>query len=262
MSAARCAGCCAAHNFGCFKKRDIDYAQCRPLYKTAGDTAGSPAGSTPVGLGEGADDAASAVPCQDDDGGEWRCPGWQRCSRKFENCMSSRCCADSGFRCFKRPMLHYAQCRPLAEGSEGGEGRGEGGETREPGTCTSDGDDDWLCPGTWEQCSGANDDCTSTLCCSNTGFTCYDVSPAEQLSGGQGRCLRNGECQAAWGATGATCAVLTPEGKGPQKSGDVEALKQHVEQVRPLSSRDVTDICYAVCPLHFNAPLAHSGDSR
>ena len=39
-------GCCAAHNFGCFKKMGVEYAQCRPLQH----------------------------PCKDTT--DWLCPGW------------------------------------------------------------------------------------------------------------------------------------------------------------------------------------------
>ena len=96
------------------------------------------------------------------------------------------CCpplaGDDGFGCFKRPWLHFAQCRDIETERRSMAAQGK--------SCGDEGSE-WLCPGSWEQCSGADDDCTSTRCCSNTGFACY----SRHWGGAEAKCLREGECQ-------------------------------------------------------------------
>ena len=79
---------CRTPSFGCYKRRGLEFAQCRPL---------PPAGQA----------------CADTT--DWRCPGWEACSASGRECTSSRCCDDENHACFKRPYAHYAQCRPFLE---------------------------------------------------------------------------------------------------------------------------------------------------
>jgi hypothetical protein len=107
--------------FGCFKRPDKHFAQCRNRAAHAGE-----------------DDK-----CVDSD--EWLCPtSWMEREPKkgpppqpepppvtycptpvapHGGCFHSRCCSESQkFGCFKRPDRNYAQCRPLAsQTSPGGE---------------------------------------------------------------------------------------------------------------------------------------------
>ena len=42
--------------------------------------------------------------------------GASECADAYdENCLTSRCCQDEGYRCFKRDGVEYAQCRRYAE---------------------------------------------------------------------------------------------------------------------------------------------------
>ena len=47
--------------------------------------------------------------------------------------------------------------------------------------------DDWLCPG-WELCSDAHNDCTSTHCCADRRFACYQKRPH------YAQCMPRGSC--------------------------------------------------------------------
>lgn len=105
--------------------------------------------------------------CQQEDG--WLCPGWQDCTERYGTCLESKCCKDNGFGCFRRPQADYAQCKPLPTG----------------GMCTDT--NDWLCPG-WEMCSDAFHECTSTHCCADRRFACYQKRPHFA------QCMRRGSC--------------------------------------------------------------------
>ncbi len=57
--------------------------------------------------------------------------GASECADAYdENCLTSRCCQDEGYRCFKRNGVEYAQCRRYAE------------------PCTTQ-NAVWLCPEEW-----------------------------------------------------------------------------------------------------------------
>lgn len=105
--------------------------------------------------------------CEPDDG--WLCPGWEQCTERYGTCLSTKCCKDPGFGCFRRPQADHAQCRPLAQGA-----------------CTDT--DDWLCPG-WEMCSDPFQACTNTHCCADKRFVCYSKRPHFA------QCLRRGSCK-------------------------------------------------------------------
>jgi len=87
--------CCKDPTFGCFRRGDRQYAQCREL-----PTQGT---------------------CTDAPGAEWRCPGWELCSGNHESCTQTLCCADERFACYeKRP--HYSQCMRRGECVPGRDG--------------------------------------------------------------------------------------------------------------------------------------------
>ena len=134
--------CCISGNFGCKRRTGRPYAQCRPL---------------PGGI------------CEEEEG--WECPGWELCGEKYQPCLSTKCCKDNGFGCYRKPEADYAQCRPIASMS---------GCTDTP---------DWLCPG-WELCSDPYQECTTTHCCSDHRFVCYEKGPHFA------QCLKRGTCVA------------------------------------------------------------------
>ena len=72
--------------------------------------------------------------------------------------------------------------------------------------CTGTSDASWLCPHTWETCSDADAECSTTRCCVNAEFGCY-----EKVAG-QARCLRHGTCESYWAGQGASCARLSTNG--------------------------------------------------
>ena len=82
--------------FQCLKRRGKIYAQCKPQ-------------AVPCGLGTG-----------------WICPGWSwdtplppspapicpgEGTRRYGNCLETRCCTTPGFQCLKRRGALFAQCR-------------------------------------------------------------------------------------------------------------------------------------------------------
>ena len=107
--------CCGDPGFDCYKRAGKKFAQCRPV---------DPAGW-----------------CVDND--DWFCPGSPRasdeCSQKYDACLESKCCADPGFGCYKRPNNEYAQCR----------------QQRMPDEIACVDNDQWLCPGWESRYSGA-----------------------------------------------------------------------------------------------------------
>ena len=143
------------------------------------------------------------------------------CASKYGACTESFCCVDKDHGCFKRPGLHYAQCRPLADqvcedtndwecpGWESCGGKYQSCSTskccKEEGfgcfkrpehayakclplpehTCSDTAE--WRCPG-WELCSDNQESCEHTHCCSSVEFTCY------RMHGNYAQCLRTGTC--------------------------------------------------------------------
>ena len=95
----------------------MEYAQCRPLDPTGDgsedgkdgkdsgneDSGNEDSGNEDSGGGDSGGGAAKVShACRDTEW--WRCPGWQQCSAKWSDCAESRCCADTGFGCYKRPL--------------------------------------------------------------------------------------------------------------------------------------------------------------
>jgi len=147
--------CCASGNFGCMKKVGRQFAQCRLL--------------------------GSGGSCPHDEG--WMCPGWESCTEAHGNCISSKCCKDDGYACFRRPNNDYAQCRAIST------------------TSACQDTSEWTCPG-WELCSDSFQACTDTHCCSDKRFTCY------QKHAHYAQCMRRGEC--VYGRDG-DCIELTSQ---------------------------------------------------
>jgi hypothetical protein len=121
-------GCCESDNYGCFKRPDRNYAQCRSLASQA-DEDGT---------------------CTDT--AEWLCPAsWMNkvpkdappasdiCTAPTDphgGCYRSHCCRQpETYGCFKRPDRAYAQCRPYEP------------QLGADGACTDS--DQWLCPLSW-----------------------------------------------------------------------------------------------------------------
>ena len=115
----------------------MEYAQCRPLDPTGDgsedgkdgkdsgneDSGNKDSGNEDSGGGDsgGGDSGEGDSGGRDSGGGDsgrgaakvsqacrdtewWRCPGWQQCSAKWSDCAESRCCADTGFGCYKHPL--------------------------------------------------------------------------------------------------------------------------------------------------------------
>ena len=99
------------------------------------------------------------------------------CTERFENCLSSKCCKEPGFGCFRKPLGDYAQCRPMPT----------------QGLCTDSAE--WLCPG-WELCSDPYQACTSTHCCADRRFVCYQKRPHYAQCKLRGTCEegKDGDC--------------------------------------------------------------------
>ena len=74
--------CCKTEGFGCFKRPDKPYAQCRPM---------------------------PAPPAVCTDSGDWMCPGWELCGERFDDCVMTRCCQSTKDRCYSKSGI-YAQC--------------------------------------------------------------------------------------------------------------------------------------------------------
>jgi len=158
--------CCAqpatAPVYGCFKRVDRNFAQCRPKYGWFNHT-----------------ERLQGV-CRDDK--NWLCPEtwltdakpdrpapqeraslpssntvvrstfWNyECTGDYQDCTHSECCADPSFGCYKRSGRHFAMCRPRQA------------------NCV---DYEWLCPG-WERCAKTHEDCTSSLCCRDASSQCH-----------------------------------------------------------------------------------------
>jgi len=126
--------CCKdSHRYGCFRKRNRQFAMCMPFTR-----------QTPAG----------EVRCADNN--EWLCPSsWlheppppppppppfrARCSAHhgpsahFGSCLESHCCQDRAFACFRSATKAFAQCLPLNRMLHDGE-------------CIDN--SQWLCPETW-----------------------------------------------------------------------------------------------------------------
>lgn len=95
--------CCSDPNFGCFKRPTRSYAQCRPK---------SPDGA-----------------CTDT--ADWRCPGWELCTGRYEACQSTNCCSDATFTCYRKHGA-YAQCMPTGSCTPGTDGECTEASVRKP----------------------------------------------------------------------------------------------------------------------------------
>ena len=103
--------CCSSWSYQCYRRPNVDYAQCRPRH-----------------------DGGGALACEDTEA--WLCPGWQDNVADWGNCFdpaSGRACMSPDFGCFKRRGVEFAQCRPLIDAAAG------------RGNCTDT--DEWRCPG-------------------------------------------------------------------------------------------------------------------
>lgn len=113
----------------------------------------------------------------------------EKCSKAFENCRESRCCAEAGKQCYKKHE-HFSMCLeectpgPLLWDSD-----------PLPWNCTKQG---MRTPGTaqggvphrvagWVKtnCSKAGGDCRKTMCCRDATFQCYEKNS------GWAACLRS-----------------------------------------------------------------------
>jgi hypothetical protein len=80
------------------------------------------------------------------------------CSKRYESCHDSQCCADPTDGCFKSANAQFAQCR-----------------ARDRTECSTDAagaTEGWICPGAWEDCAGPGQECFDSGCCSNHEFRC------------------------------------------------------------------------------------------
>lgn len=134
----------AAHGFGCFKRSDRAYAQCRPMAAhrdSAGNCADSDSWLCPTSwLPPDPKPSPSPPPRPPSLPSPEGClPGTQPAAQ-FAACFSSRCCEgqvgrNGGFGCFRKPGKSFAQCRPMALHRD------------HSGTCKDS--TDWLCPASW-----------------------------------------------------------------------------------------------------------------
>jgi len=182
-------GCCKDRKWGCYHNAHRDYAQCRPLAQEFDDVNTTWAGK-----------------CTDEPG--WTCPGWQDCSELHGECIDSKCCRDHNAGCFRRPLLHHAQCLPQSRYN-----------CSDPSAVEKD--DNWLCPGTWEHCSGPSEDCWESRCCGNKDYACYE------LSRGTAQCMRKDECTRE--KPEALCREITED--SVELSEMVEFAEGHLPQI-------------------------------
>ena len=163
--------CCASAGFACFKRRDRQYAQCRPRERVSANCSllqqmhdaeeifapvamAAQMASLASGAPPSAVAAALSLLSLDP---RWMCEvEWVGCEASpFDRCEDSRCCSHEGYGCYKRPRVDYGQCRPLTEAG-----------------CVDS--DEWRCPNTWESCqTEPYGECTDTRCCSHPGFACF-----------------------------------------------------------------------------------------
>ena len=106
--------------------------------------------------------AAQCLPRQPHcvDTAEWLCPGWELCAKRMGDCQLSRCCQSTEDECYQKDG-EYAECR-------------------QKGTCVGKKDPisniPWLCSVMHAPTSCTFDwqECTSSKCCVNPGFTCRE----------------------------------------------------------------------------------------
>lgn len=106
---------------------------------------------------------ADVQPCCTDTGED--CPvalsaDGRVCGFESEDCLESQCCAgEPDIGCYRRKGRNFAMCRKTPQGM-----------------CVPD--EDWLCPGAWEQpwnaCAGNFENCRAAHCCKNSeSFGCF-----------------------------------------------------------------------------------------
>lgn len=101
---------------------------------------------------------------------DWLCPGWELCGKRLDECTLSQCCQSAEDECYQKDGS-YAECRQI-------------------GACVGKKDPvtnvPWLCSVLHAplSCSFDWQECTSSKCCVNPGFTCRDKLD------GYSRCLR------------------------------------------------------------------------
>lgn len=142
------------------------------------------------------------------------------CSGAGEECGSSRCCADHGFRCFRKHELWSACRRTCAAGKVD---QSEPVIARSPWSCEElrrdgpSGEDSGVevqlgesGNSSAELCAEEGEDCTDSRCCSAHGTRCYEKEP------GVGFCMKSCDPKQDWKESTPlriawTCNVLAPE---------------------------------------------------
>lgn len=95
---------------------------------------------------------------------DWLCPSeHDQCAASHEECLTSKCCKDSLFGCFKRPFEPFAACLSKDEALH----RCSSGGAVTPATA------DWVCPGAWERPAEQGGDCSSSHECEVETEGCY-----------------------------------------------------------------------------------------
>ena len=183
--------CCKSEGFGCFKRPDKPYAQCRPMPAPPAVCTDDAAWLCPGWelCGARFDDCLMTRCCQSSndrcyqksgvyaqcleadscvdkvgkDGARWDCTELSpapQCSQNWKECGSSRCCVSPGFHCYKHND-RYAQCMDRCNPTNGIECKGHDKGLSAPSTAPP------------SECSGAMEECTHSRCCAKEGFSCY-----------------------------------------------------------------------------------------
>jgi len=95
-------------------------------------------------------------------------PSPPACSSEYSECITSGCCIDEDFGCYKKPHEHHAECLPHSRSRSEGHANDQLDQQGEADCVDTK---DWKCPG-WEQCGAPYGECTDSGCC-YAGFGCY-----------------------------------------------------------------------------------------
>ena len=206
--------CCKSEGFGCFKRPDKPYAQCRPMPSAPAVCTDDSSWMCPGWelCGARFDDCVQTNCCQSTqdrcyaksdsyaqcieagtcvdkvgrDGAPWQCTELvpaQQCSQSWQDCGSSRCCVAGGFHCYKHSD-RYAQCMDTCEQTPSilckAHDKGLSARAAAPPSAAPP-----------AQCSDAMAECTHSRCCAKSDFRCY------QKGAHFAQCLRAGSCTTA-----------------------------------------------------------------
>eukprot|EP00438_Fugacium_kawagutii_P017207 Skav235567 [mRNA] locus=scaffold612:6501:9648:+ [translate_table: standard] len=83
----------------------------------------------------------------------------RRCSPEGQNCLSTGCCTDEGYKCYEKDQ-YWSGCRPSCQ--PGQPAPTDPPEYRTPWSCSVVG------------CSTLQEDCRSSGCCADESYTCYE----------------------------------------------------------------------------------------